>query len=449
MSIGLLGYYPEYNHKNMEFISFSSTQTVLEYDLLIIDLKYLFNEYVSSGEYNGFPRITDHDSARLKRDLEKRKREIKEFLESGKNIIIIGGSEDIVYCYSGNKSISGTGRNAKTTYYVDETRSSMILPIKINSLDLLGKNVNFVNKELENNLKKYNEYFQYRTIYEDVNEKNVLMTVKGTKKVVSFFEKVKNGYLIFLPDVVFNKTNPKQESKIEKQYYNDICNIVDILTKPKFELPAYSKKYLMPNEETMLDDIKNSKERLNKLKTDIENKEKILQKLQFEKIIFTGTGTPLELDSVDKFKSIGFSIEKYEEDSVDEDIVIKYNDRVAVVEVKGVSGSSNEKHTSQLVKWKSEYHIETGIFPKGILLVNAFNERELDKRQEYFPNQMLKYAEHQEICLLTTIQLYNIKQHLEVNPDDKDKIINQIFDTVGIFVGFEDWNIYIQKKEDL
>jgi len=177
---------------------------------------------------------------------------------------------------------------------------------------------------------------------------------------------------------------------------------------------------------------------------DIEKKEAKLHELQNQKVMFTGTGTPLEINSVENFKKMGFSIIKYDPNSVDEDIVIKYKEKVAVVEVKGVSGSATEKHTSQIVKWKSEYHIENDILPKGILLVNAFNEKELEKRQEYFPNQMLKYATHQEICLLTTIQLYNIKEYLKNNPNEKEKIVNEIFGTNGIYKGFEDWKLNIK-----
>ena len=159
------------------------------------------------------------------------------------------------------------------------------------------------------------------------------------------------------------------------------------------------------------------------------------------------SGTQLEINSVEQFKDIGFSIIKYNPDSVDEDIVIKFEDKIAVVEVKGISGSATEKHTSQIVKWKSEYHIENDVMPKGILLVNAFNDKELDSRQDYFPNQMLKYATHQEICLLTTIQLYNIKKYLEKKPEEREKIINEIYTTNGLYKKFGEWNLNIKKNE--
>ena len=408
MKFGLLGYYPEYDHNDMETIDFSDDKTILEYDVLLVDLQNIFQEYASNIEFNGFPRITDHDSPRLKKDLARRKNEMKEFLESGKNIIVINGNDECVYCYSGKKTVSGTGRNAQTTYLVEDVHSNSLLPVAISSLNLTGKSVAFTNKKIIEILKKYIDYIEYRTTYENVKDKNILMTIKGTKKVVSYYEKIGKGLLIFAPDLAFDKVDYKKACTLEKKYYNDLAKLNTVISQNEIDLPLYSKKYLLRNEELMIKDIKQSKDKLSKLMIDIEKKEKKLYDLQKQKIMFTGTGTSLEINSVEKFKEIGFSIIKYDPNSVDEDIVIKYKEKIAVVEVKGVSGSATEKHTSQIVKWKSEYHIENDILPKGILLVNAFNEQELEKRQKYFPNQMLKYATHQEICLLTTIQLYNI-----------------------------------------
>ena len=147
MRFGLLGYYPEYEHKDMETIVFSSDKTILEYDVLLVDLKNIFSEYKAYSEYNGLPRITDHDSMRLKKDLDRRKDELKEFLESGKSVIVLDGNDDCVYCYSGNKTTSGTGKNTIVTYLVEDVHSISLLPIKISSINLTGKSINFKNKK--------------------------------------------------------------------------------------------------------------------------------------------------------------------------------------------------------------------------------------------------------------------------------------------------------------
>ena len=121
-------------------------------------------------------------------------------MESGKNVIVLGGNDDCVYCYTGKKDTSGTGRNAKTTYYVEDVHSVSLLPIKISPLSLSGKRISYKNKSLQETFKKYNDYFEYRTVYEGIND-NILMTIENTSKVLAYYEQVGKGKILFLPDL--------------------------------------------------------------------------------------------------------------------------------------------------------------------------------------------------------------------------------------------------------
>ena len=67
-------------------------------------------------------------------------------------------------------------------------------------------------------------------------------------------------------------------------------------------------------------------------------------------------------------------------------------------------------------------------------------------RQYTFPVQMLKYTTQQEICLLTPIQLNNIKYYLKQNPEKKEEVIDELYMTNGIYKNFSDWNLNIVKK---
>ena len=42
MKIGMLACYTEYEHKNLKYMEFSKSQTILEYDMLIVELEWLF-----------------------------------------------------------------------------------------------------------------------------------------------------------------------------------------------------------------------------------------------------------------------------------------------------------------------------------------------------------------------------------------------------------------------
>ena len=449
MKIGFLACYPEYEHKNIKYIKLSDADTILECDMLILELEWLFAEYETSGNYNGIPELTTYESSRITIDVEKRKNEIVEFLNAGKPIIILNGNDEYRYRYTGEKQYSGTGKNTRITSIVKDIHPFELLPVKIEPLKLEGTSISLKNRKIEDFYSKYVENFKYLTIYDNVNKEKSLLSVKNTEKVTGYFENIQNGMIIFLPSLNFEKLTKEKGQKLEKQYFDDIYKLfINLKNNETIILPEYSARYLLPHEKIMINDIESEKSKLIELQKSIENKEKLLKETQQEKIIFTGSGTVLEKMVVNELEQIGFTILKYDENSKDEDIAISYKNKIAVVEVKGVDGSATEKHTSQTVKWKLIYHIDNDILPKGFLIVNSFKNRELDERQETFPTQMLKYATQQEICLLNTIQLFNIKCYLNQNPDKKEDILNELYTTNGAYNKFNDWKLNIEKIKD-
>ncbi|MDD4283182.1 MAG: hypothetical protein PHX03_05285 [Bacilli bacterium] len=447
MKNGFLACYPEYEHKNIKYIKFSDANTILECDMIILELEWLFDEYETSGNYNGIPELTTYNSTQIVNDVKKRKSELLEFLNSGKTVVVLNGNDEYRYRYTGRKEYSGTGRNTRITNIVTEIHPSEILPVKIQTFKLEGNNVILKNKKASNFYQKYKDNYKYLTVYENIDKNKILFNIQNTEKVISFYEKVQNGTLLFLPSLNLDNLTKEKGQKLEKQYFDDIYDLVKALnSEDEVLLPEYSKKYLLPKEDIMLKDITSEKLRLDELQKSIDNKEQILKEMQKEKIIFTGSGTLLEKTIVKELECIGFQILKYDENGKDEDIVVSCNDKIAVIEVKGVDGSATEKHTSQTVKWKSMYHIDNAILPKGFLIVNAFKSTELDNRQDAFPTQMLKYAKQQEICLLTAIQIFNIKCYLEQNPEKKEEILNELYKTNGTYNKFIDWNLNIKNK---
>ena len=449
MKIGFLSCYPEYEHKNIEYIKLSDADTILECDMLILKLEWLFDEYETSNNYNGIPVLNPSESFKITIDVKKRKSEIVEFLNAGKPIIILNGNDEYSYRYTGEKKYLGTGKNTNITNIIKDIHPFELLPVKIEALKLEGTSISLSNRRIEDFYSKYVRNFKYLTIYDNVTKEKSVLNIENTEKVVGYFENIQNGMIIFLPSLNFEKLTKDKGQKLEKQYFDDIYKLfINLKSTENIILPEYSRRYLLPHEKIIINDIESEKSKLIDLQKSIENKEKLLKETQQEKIIFTGTGRILEKMVVNELEKIGFTILKYDENSKDEDIVISYNNKIAVVEVKGVDGSATERHTSQTVKWKSTYHIENEILPKGILIVNSFKSRELDERQETFPIQMLKYAAQQEICLFNTIQLFNIKCYLKQNPDKKEEVLNELYNTNGKYNKFNDWKLNIEKIKD-
>lgn len=155
------------------------------------------------------------------------------------------------------------------------------------------------------------------------------------------------------------------------------------------------KKYVEKNE--AID------KKIEKLIEEKNKNSKVLNEISEYKHLLTGTGSSLENIVRKVLLELDFKLEEVEANRTD--IIGKYKEVSVVFEIKGLTKSAGERNAAQLEKWISEYHVQTGIKPKGVLLVNAFRNTPLAERTELvFPEQMLKYSISREHCLISATQ---------------------------------------------
>ena len=97
---------------------------------------------------------------------------------------------------------------------------------------------------------------------------------------------------------------------------------------------------------------------------------KVLNEISEYKHLLTGTGSSLENIVRKVLLELDFQLEEVEANRTD--IIGKYKEVSVVFEIKGLTKSAGERNAAQLEKWISEYHVETGIKTKGVLLVMHF-----------------------------------------------------------------------------
>jgi len=183
--------------------------------------------------------------------------------------------------------------------------------------------------------------------------------------------------------------------------------------------------------------------KLLELDEQLKNEKEILAEQQQKKIMFTGTGKELEGSIETICRELGLEILEVQENR--DDLIVKFNDRIAVMEIKGVSGTAAEKHASQLEKWVSAYHEEYGIFPKGVLVVNGYKDTQLsDRTAEIFPNQMLPYSQRREHCLITSTQLLGLYFEAVKHPEKKNELVESLFNTIGVYQDFKNWTGFVE-----
>ena len=76
--------------------------------------------------------------------------------------------------------------------------------------------------------------------------------------------------------------------------------------------------------------------------------------------------------------------------------------------------------------------MDSGWIGKGLLIVNAYRELPLHERDVQFPDDCVKKAEFEKICLLTTTQLFRALHTFQEGKLDRRDFWDAIFTANGI-----------------
>ncbi len=428
MKIGAVGYYED--TELVDCIEFGSGISFLDYDLILLDMStILCDYYTSSSTYLGLPSLNDDKSAKLVNDCKRRKKEIAEMLRIGRPVIVFTPEPIKCYIATGERTYSGTGKNRQTTRIVNQFDITSIFPFDVRTEKATGEYIDCtVNGAFRDYLRKVINHTNYTAYFEsDLGEP--IYKISGTDKVVGSLVKQDNGIVLFLPKF-FDDDN----EELNELFWNELIALLKGITvnEEDFYLPEWTSKLYLPEEKNLREEGYELEDELIRLKEEIKRKNEEITKLVESKLLITGSGRILELKVKEALEDIGLNVTEGLPGR--DDLIVEYNNQHAVIEVKGVSKSAAEKHAAQLEKWVSEYYSVHEIMPKGILIVNGFKDLPLDKRtEEVFPNQMLKYSEQREHCLLTGEQLLNLMFAARIDGELKSKIIESLFNTVGRF----------------
>ena len=266
-----------------------------------------------------------------------------------------------------------------------------------------------------------------------------LLFIKDTKYVISEYFKVDNGFVIILP-----KLKPElRDINNSRNFLNSLLLLISEVkknSKPIINaIPDWVDEYSLIGEVEEKEHLIKLTERRIKLDSQIDNCKEKLSNFKYLKGLFSSDGTTLENIVEFIFKEIGFETIKPEGNK--DDLIIKNNNNIAVLEIKGLSKSAAEKNSAQLQKWVSNYHVENDYNPKGILVVNTYKNEKLVTRQnkQDFPDQMLPYARQMGHCLVTGIQLLCIYLDFKSKKLKSNEVMELLFKTKGVLTYKENY----------
>src|SRR5438128_2554297 len=113
------------------FARFASDTSCFDFDAVIWDPSYALNSYHRSypGVYRGLPSLDEDSSVKVNADIARRRSEFREFLESGRTLVVIVRPPQEFYYDTGSPTYSGTGRNRQKTINVNSNDIWKALPI--------------------------------------------------------------------------------------------------------------------------------------------------------------------------------------------------------------------------------------------------------------------------------------------------------------------------------
>lgn len=438
------------DHDIVNVDTFSSSRSFLDYDIVILDPSQVLYEYASdfrSGTYRGLKSLAEDSSARLVRDIDRRRNEMGDMLGLGRSLVVFNSPPQKCYVDTGKREYSGTGKNRQTTRIMDEVDVFSSLPVEtLKTVEASGHNLEFRGREPFASFWNDNKDFLSYKAYFQKPVGEPLFFIKGTNKAVGSYSRVGNGILLFAPTFldeesdVYNTLTEDETIEADRKFVNSLVALIEELRKDvgDFELPLWSKDYVLPEELKKKNELLKLNGELSNLLAKTSEKKESIAELETRKILFTGSGTALENQVRQIFEELGFDV--VEAGPGRDDLILKCVDKIAVVEIKGVSKSAAEKHAAQLEKWVSEYYSNHGVHPKGILVINAYCDTPLkDRKNPAFPDQMLGYSERRGHCLLTGIQLLSLFLDCQDDQEKKDATIDRVFSTEGIFKEYRNW----------
>lgn len=428
------------DEKRITQSSISGSLSLLEFDSVIINPESFLNIYNPEGTYKDVPKLGWEDSRRIVEHFGKLKNQLTDLLSCGKNIYVLVGYTNKCYRYTGETNMLGQPTN------INLFDLYSFLPTKVSLEPMRGSSFEVSDCRFKDFFSSVQSYAEYNSVI-DVKNGLPFLKIKGSNKVVGTSVSCLNGNIIFLPYANRNFLSyGKEGDSIRQGYFNAIYDLENSLRKKDVvvEYPEWIDNYNILTETADIVRLQELEMERKRLLEQIDSQNSRLNLLRKYKGIFTSTGDQLESVVKDVFEKMSFQIIPTEKGRTD--VIAKYGDTDIVMEIKGLTKSAAEKNAAQLEKWASGFIEQNGHSAKPLLIVNAFREIPLEERLEKaFPDQMIKYSESRNHCLITTKQLLCLFIETTENPDCKEDRISELLNTVGLYTRYSNYTDYIKK----
>jgi hypothetical protein len=256
-----------------------------------------------------------------------------------------------------------------------------------------------------------------------------------TNHVVGFLEKIRNGFVVFLPNFIRNEENDKKFVGVIKNILKEKFNLII-----KTDSPDWINQYVVPGTDKLSEALAGIQIEIKKLESEKLKIETEREDLENFKELLYEQGHILQDKVVDAFSMMGFKAETVKIENTDFDVVLESKEGRAIGEVEGRDDSAIHKgKIDQLLSAITQDSGKTGSFAKGILIGNHYRKIKPEDRGEVFTTAVMDLAKHFNFALISTVSLYYVVIYLLEHPEDEvyKKLCREaVFNTEGVLVEF-------------
>jgi hypothetical protein len=416
-------------------VDFHDSRSLMDADILLISPESLsprdgygsWIEFSSGGGCYNVPTSSEYE-----RKISHLKKEVADFLQSGKNVFLILSKQE-THVLSSGVSHPRKGENHHSTY---SKTNYDFLPISIgNIVSASGRNVAFSGNTIFHDFNdKFNKNLEYQLYLEDMNGAEILFTGKDKTKVLGAIFKVKNGNLIVLPYINYDeKKFTEVRGKGNKEYWTkEAAQFGKALVKALIDIDKSLRKsgdrtqppdwtndveFELAQEQIMGSDAENIGKEIERLT--LQKRElltKIDEEIRLRDLIFE-KGKVLENAITIALEILGYNAENYNDGNLELDHVISSpeGDRfIGEAEGKDISAVNIDKFRQLALNLQEDLQRdEVEDLAIGILFGNGFRLTKPSERPEQFTAKCISSAKSLNYILVRTSDLFRVAKYIK------------------------------------
>jgi len=432
------------NNEN-DYLSIDSFSSLSETDIAIfcpnLDSSYTSDFFYENRKYEGKELYNQESSTKIKEHIKHWNKELLNFVANGGTLFVVLCERQDFFIHTGTKDVSGTGRNQKVTNHVMPLSNYDFLPFpNIEYHSSVGQNVLSKNSNYDELSRQFSDLLSYKVYLKSEKIPNATFSTKKGDKILGANLKMKEGYLIFIPDINLDtKEHTNFDEKEDSEHWNEeglkrgkifvncLVQIDKVLRSHQIKSP---KPDWINRQEYELQEVFATRKAIQENTKEIEfrteqNKELflVLEEQESLKDLLFETGKQLENAVIKALKILGYSAENYDDGELELDqiIISPEGDRfIGECEGKESKAIDVTKFRQLLDGLNADYEREE-VREKayGLLFGNPERQIKPADRTLDFTQKCKTGANREKIGLIRTSDLFEICRYIQENNDTK------------------------------